>query len=74
MYDTETGETETLPVMKHERDGCSAVLADGIIVVMGGNFNSVEYYDFCKNKWKALRTMKMPRYDGTAVVCPSSSD
>ena len=70
MYDTETGESEILPAMKHTRNGCSAVLADGMIVVMGGHYNSVEYYDFHTNAWKALKAMKMTRYFATAVVSP----
>ena len=76
MYDTETGESEVLPAMKHTRNGCSAVLVDGMIVVMGGYSNSVEYYDFHTNAWKALKAMKMTRYKATAVVSPlpGSSD
>ena len=70
VYDTETGESEILPAMKHTRNGCSAVLADGMIVVMGGHYNSVEYYDFRTNAWKALKAMKMIRHKATAVVSP----
>ena len=70
MYDTETGESEILPAMKHKRNDCSAVLVDGMIVVMGGHYNSVEYYDFRTNTWKALKAMKMLTSRTTAVVSP----
>ena len=70
MYDTETGESEILPDMKHTRVNSSAVVVDGMIVVMGGHYNSVEYYDFRTNTWKALKAMKMLSYRTTAVVSP----
>ena len=70
MYDTETGESEILPAMKHARINFSAVLVDGMIVVMGGHYNSVEYYDFRANTWKALKAMKMLSSKTTAVVSP----
>jgi hypothetical protein len=70
MFDTETGESEMLPSMKHERNGCLAVLTDDVIVVMGGHYNSVEYYDFRTNTWQALKAMKKIRYQATAVVSP----
>ena len=71
MYNTETGESEMLPAMKHKRgNGCSAVLTDDVIVVMGGHYNSVELYDFRTNTWRALRHMKEIRENATAVVCP----
>ena len=70
MYDTETGESEMLPSMKHERKGCSAVLTDDVIVVMGGHYNSVEYYDFRTNTWQAFKAMKERRFEATAVVSP----
>jgi hypothetical protein len=70
MYDTETGESEMLPSMKHEREGCSAVLTDDVIIVMGGHYNSVEYYDLRTNTWQAFKAMKKIRYEATAVVSP----
>jgi hypothetical protein len=70
MYDTETGESEMLPSMKHEREGCSDVLTDDVIVVMGGHYNSVEYYDFRTNTWQAFKAMKERRFQATAVVSP----
>ncbi|CAB4020982.1 kelch 20 isoform X2 [Paramuricea clavata] len=69
-YDTKTGENDMFLAMKHARNGCSAVVTDDVIVVMGGHYNSVEFYDFCTNNWQALKAMKKIRIDATAVVSP----
>ncbi|XP_028416178.1 uncharacterized protein LOC114539801 [Dendronephthya gigantea] len=70
MYDTETGESVELPGMIHERKYLSAVLVDGVVIVMGGYYNSVEFYDFRSNAWQAARAMKKMRTKATAVVSP----
>ena len=70
VYDTETGESEMLPAMKHPRSGGTAVLKDDIIVVMAGYFNSVEFFDIRTNSWHALRALRKNRHDATAIVPP----
>ena len=70
VYDTETGESEILPAMKHPRSGSTAVLKDDVIVVMAGYLNSVELFDIRTNSWQALRAMKENRHNATAVVSP----
>ena len=70
VYDTETGESEMLPAMKHPRSDGTAVLEDDVIVVMAGYFNSVELLDIRTNSWQALRAMKENRHNATAVVSP----
>ena len=70
VYDTETGESEMLPAMKHPRNGGTAVLKDDVIVVMAGYFNSVELFDIRTNSWHALRAFKENRHNATAIVPP----
>ena len=70
VYDTETGESEILPAMKHPRSGSTAVFKDDVIVVMAGYFNSVELFDIRANSWHALRAFKKKRHNATAIVPP----
>ena len=70
IYDTQTGESEMLPAMKHARSFSAAVLRDDVIVVIGGYYNSVEFYDFRTNTWHAVKATKKFRYQATAVVSP----
>ena len=70
MYDMETGESVMLPTMKYPRKGCSAVVTDDVIVVIGGHYNSVEFYDFHTNIWGAFKVMKETKFETTAVVSP----
>ena len=68
VYDTETGESEMLPAMKHPRSGGTAVLKDDVIVVIAGYLNSVELFDIRTNSWHALTAFKKKKRDATAIV------
>ena len=74
MYCTENGKGYYLPDMKCKRDGCSAVVVDDYIIVMGGRdedmnvLNSVECFDFRRYVWEDLPPMKEGRSRATAVA------
>ncbi|XP_028416167.1 uncharacterized protein LOC114539791 [Dendronephthya gigantea] len=70
IYDTETGESQSLPPMTRERNDCTAVLTNDVIIVMGGEDNSVELYDFRTNAWHFFKAMKYAKRGLTAVVSP----
>ena len=74
MYDTETGQSERLPLLRQNRSGHCAVIMHDVIVVLGGwkkgenHLNSVETFTMGTNEWRALPGMKEKRCHGTAVV------
>ena len=75
MYDTETGQSERLPSLKHKRRGHCAVIVHDVIVVLGvwneeGCLNSVETFIMGGTEWRELPGIKENRDRGTAVVKP----
>ena len=76
MYDTETGQSERLPSLRHKRRGHCAVIMHDVIIVLGGwnkeegYLNSVETFTMGSTKWRELPGMKEKRQCATAVVKP----
>ena len=74
MYNVTTGSHRMLPSMKKKRYGCTAVIIDDNIVVMGGSgddckaLNSVECYNIDTNTWTEFPAMIKARAFATAVV------
>lgn len=69
----ETGKWEILPPMKETRRALTAVaLPDGIYAIGGYNGKdyvaSVEKYDFFRNEWITVASMKTPRCTLSAVA------
>ena len=79
QYDTQTEQSSPLPSLRHKRRGCSAVMLDDVIVVLGGCddegcLNSVESFKMGDDRWKELRAIKEKRSYATAVVLPGMSN
>ena len=78
MHDTETGQSERLPSLRHKRCGPCAVIMHDVIVVLGdynkeeGFFNSVETFTMGSTEWTELPGMKEKRHNATAVVKPNN--
>ena len=76
MYDTETGRSERLPSLNHQRSGHSAVIMHDVIVVLGGwnneerELNSVESFKMGEDGWREMPGLKQKRFRATAVVKP----
>ena len=75
MYDTETGQSERLPSLKHKRCGhCTVIIRDVIIVLGGvneeGHLSSVETFTMGTTEWEQQPAMKEKRHFATAVVIP----
>ena len=72
IYNTKTGNSHMLPPMLHKREGCTAVVIENTIVVLGGLggglLKSVEGFSFESYSWQELPDMKEDRYFATAVV------
>ena len=71
-YNIKTGESKVLPSMRSKRHGCTAVMSENKIVVMGGfggreSLSSVECFDFLSHSWIELPSMMQPRHNITAV-------
>jgi hypothetical protein len=75
QYDTQTGENVPLPPLMHNRRGCSAVISDDVIVVLGGRdkkkcLDPVQTLKIGSDRWKELQKIKERRNYATAVVLP----
>ena len=63
-----------LPPMKQDRQGCTAVVTNNVIIVMGGHnrengyLNSVECFNCSTYVWEDLPSMGEERWGATAVV------
>ena len=78
MYNVTTQKYKKLPSMLEQRVGCSAVIKDGMIVVMGGGRRnrkngiapkkSAEYHVIGEDAWHELPNMHEPRAYATAIV------
>ena len=74
IYNVKTGNSHMLPPMLHKRYGCTAVVIENIIVVLGGrdekwnDLKSVEGFSFDRYVWEELPDMKEARLFPTAVV------
>ena len=74
MYNVKTEQSHMLPSMRHERYGCTAVVAENNIVVLGGvddqwwALKSVEIFNFERYTWQELPEMSQARQNHTAVV------
>ena len=74
QYAVTTGSHRMLPSMNKKRRGCTAVIIDDNIVMMGGSgddfkaLNSVECYNFDTNTWTEFPAMIKARGFATAVV------
>ena len=77
IYNMKTGNSHMLPPMLHKRSGCTAVVIENTIVVLGGRdeklrlwsvLKSVEGFSFDRYTWEELPDMKEPRWLATAVV------
>ena len=78
MYNVTTQKYKKLPSMLEKRAGCSAVIKDGMIVVMGGGRrnrknkifpeSSVEYHVIGEDAWYKLPNMHKARAYTTAIV------
>ena len=73
IYNVQTGKSHMLPEMKCKRKGCTAVVSQGAIVVMGGRdergtfLTSEECFAFDRYSWEDLPPMNEARYSATAV-------
>ena len=73
-YNITNENSKMLPLMKHKRSHCSAVVTGNVIVVMGGwnreskALNSVEIFSLDNYFWEELPPMNEARYSATAVV------
>ena len=74
MYNIESGKSKLLPKMNYKRRGCTAVVSNNTIVVMGGmdenykHLNTVESFSFDRYCWEELPPIIEPRSYATAVV------
>ena len=69
IYNTKTGNSHMLPPMLHKREGCTAVVIQNTIVVLGGYcLKSVEGFSFESYSWEELPDMKEDRWYPTAAV------
>ena len=64
IYNLKTGNSHMLPPMLHKRYGCTAVVIENTIVVLGGrdekrkDLKSVEGFSFDRYIWEELPDMK----------------
>ena len=76
MYDTETGQSERLPSLRHKRFGhCAVIMHDVIVVLVGWNkeegyLYSVETFTMGDTEWRELPGTKEKRRSATAIVKP----
>ena len=74
MYNVTTEQSHMLPPMRYKKYGCTAVVVENNIVVLGGMnekrraLKSVEVFNFERNTWQELPEMSQARYWHTAVV------
>ena len=76
MYNVKTEQSHMLPSMRCKRLGCTAVVIENNIVVLGGwgeglrrrNLKSVEAFNFESYTWQELPEMSHGRWAHTAVV------
>ena len=73
MYNVKTEQSHMLPPMRCKRWGCTAVVVENNIVVLGGysgqaDLKSVECFNFERNTWEELPEMSQARRWHTAVV------
>ena len=73
IYNVKTEQSHMLPPMKFKRWGCTAVVVQNHIVVLGGcgeqgSLKSVEAFNFESNTWQELPEMSQARHDYTAVA------
>ena len=62
--------------MKHKRQGCTAVITDDVLVVMGGKekwccLKFVEAFHFQNQIWEELPDLNEARASAAAVVKPN---
>ena len=73
MYNVKTKQSHMLPSMRCKRRGCTAVVVENNIVVLGGfgergDLKSVESFNFERYTWEELPEMSQARRWHTAVV------
>ena len=73
IYNVKTGQSHMLPPMKCKRYGCTAVVIENNIVVLGGSdelrkLQSVEAFNFERYAWQDLPEMSRGRGWHTAAV------
>ena len=73
MYNVKTEQSHMLPPMRCKRRGCTAIVVENNIVVLGGwgerrDLKSVETFNFERNTWQELPEMFKARRWHTAVV------
>ncbi|XP_028395764.1 kelch-like protein diablo [Dendronephthya gigantea] len=73
IYNVNTEQSHMLPSMRCKRRGCTAVVIENNIVVLGGfgerrEVKSVEGFNFERYSWEELPEMSEARYWHTAVV------
>ena len=74
MYNVKTEQSHMLPSMIYKRHGCTAVVVENNIVVLGGvdeewrTLKSVEIFNFERYTWQELPEMSQARQCPTAVV------
>ena len=69
IYNAKTGNSHMLPPMLDKRAGCTAVVIQNTIVVLGGyGLKSVEGFSFESYSWEELPEMNEDRRSATAVV------
>ena len=73
MYNVKTEQSHMLPPMRCKRWGCTAVVVENSIVVLGGygdqgGLKSVESFNFERNTWQELPEMSKARQFHAAVV------
>ncbi|XP_054794856.1 F-box/kelch-repeat protein At1g74510-like isoform X1 [Prosopis cineraria] len=75
LYNSETGNWETLPNMNRARKMCSGVFMDGKFYVIGGigvgnsrQLTSGEEFDLQTRKWREIPNMFPGRYGGAGIA------